>query len=74
MVSVWVSRGTSSFEEEPVDEVLGVLDVDRLAGTLPPEDLQQGLVSVGRVVTLQRVAYKPRVLEPVEYLLGPSHP
>ncbi len=61
-------------EEQPVHEVLGVLDVDRLARPLPPEDLKQRLLPGRGVVPLQGVAHEPRVVEPTEYLLGPAHP
>ena len=42
-------------EEQSVHQVLRVIYVYRLAGTLTPEDLQQRILARGRVVALQRV-------------------
>ncbi len=58
-------------EEKPLDEVLRVIYVHRLARTLTPEDFQQRVVARGRIVPLQRVPYEPRVLEAVQDLLRP---
>ena len=52
---------TLGVEEEPVHQVLRVLDVDRLARPLAPEYLQQSLIPRRGIVPLQRVAYEPGV-------------
>ena len=60
-------------EEQPVHEVLRVLYVHRLAGTLTPEDLQQRVLARGGVVALQGIAHQPGVAETVHKLLGAAH-
>src|SRR5215218_4765750 len=61
-------------EEEPVHEVLRVLQVDRLAVALTPEYLQQGLLPRRGVVPLQGIAYEPGAAEAFEDLFRPAHP